>query len=362
MKSGHPWQLNQVKDGKTPAYPFSQTVLQPPQGYTWQDITYIIGGYNWKARFLDKNGYIVTGPPDGSGGADYLNQFNLSNPLLSKNGTWVNYHSGEAKLPYNCGACHTTGYSANGHQDKLEGITGTWAEPGVQCEACHGPGSLHASNPTGVRMIIERDSALCTQCHLPGPQRTPAADGATTAAATQTVTSTQGVSSTQVTAANLFIQHNDQYGGMFLGKHDILSCLSCHDPHTGVVQASQTTTPASASQVCASCHFQEAQFQKNQKHTAVNVSCIDCHMPRLIQSAWSIPQRYTADIRSHVMTIDPYLINQAGPDGQPISQAVSLDLACRQCHNQQLGSVKADQQLTNMAIGYHARPTSQSGK
>ncbi|MEN8098525.1 MAG: hypothetical protein ABFQ89_05575, partial [Chloroflexota bacterium] len=59
-KSGHAFKLNPVVDGKPPEYPFTE-VPSPPDGYTWDDITYVIGGYNWKARFIDTNGYIITG-------------------------------------------------------------------------------------------------------------------------------------------------------------------------------------------------------------------------------------------------------------------------------------------------------------
>jgi len=39
-------------------------VTTPPEGYTWDDITYVIGGYNWKARFIGTEGYIITGDED----------------------------------------------------------------------------------------------------------------------------------------------------------------------------------------------------------------------------------------------------------------------------------------------------------
>ena len=61
MKSGHPWKLNKVVDGQPPSYPFTE-VPEVPEGYTWDDITYVIGGYNWKARFIGTDGYIITGP------------------------------------------------------------------------------------------------------------------------------------------------------------------------------------------------------------------------------------------------------------------------------------------------------------
>ena len=139
LKSGHPWKLNPVVDGQPPDYPFSE-LPGPPEGYTWDDILYVIGGYNWKARFVDKEGFIITGD------ADAATQYNLPNEELDLGDDWVPYHAGEEK-PYDCGSCHTTGYSPVGNQDDLPGLIGTWAEPGIQCEECHGPGSLHAEIP-----------------------------------------------------------------------------------------------------------------------------------------------------------------------------------------------------------------------
>jgi len=83
MKSGHPWKLTPVVDGKAPDYPFTK-ISQLPQGYTWNDILYVIGGYNWKARFVNKEGYIITDDPGKTGNTAYLNQWNFANVFISK--------------------------------------------------------------------------------------------------------------------------------------------------------------------------------------------------------------------------------------------------------------------------------------
>ena len=77
----------------------------------------------------------------------------------------MGYHAGEVEKPYNCGTCHTTGYNPEGNQDGLPGLIGTWTEPGIMCEECHGPGSLHSDNPRGVAMKLNRDAAECGDCH-----------------------------------------------------------------------------------------------------------------------------------------------------------------------------------------------------
>jgi len=324
MKSGHAWKLNPVVDGKPPEYPFTE-VPEPPEGYTWDDITYVIGGYNWKARFIDKNGYIITGPDENA-----TTQYNFANPEVGKEAGWVAYHSGQEK-PYNCGPCHTTGYKPEGHQDGLEGIVGTWAEPGIKCERCHGPGSLHVANPYNVRMVVDRDSELCGECHLRG-------------------------SPEAVNAKGGFIQHHEQYEELFQSKHITLDCVICHDPHAGVVQLRKTGEQTTRTQ-CENCHFQEAKYQNSEVHKAVGVTCIDCHMPRIVKSAWGDAEKFTGDIRTHMMAIDPDQIEQFTEDGKTALSQIGLNFACRHCHVEGgKATPKTDDELRERATGYHARP------
>jgi len=68
----------------------------------------------------------------------------------------------EANL--DCVGCHVTGY------DKPGGSTVTHVEnlKDVQCEVCHGPGSLHAAKPEAVKIPIAKPSPeSCIQCHHP---------------------------------------------------------------------------------------------------------------------------------------------------------------------------------------------------
>lgn len=327
INSGHAWKLNPVIDGQPPDYPFTE-ITELPEGYTWDDIAYVIGGYNWKARFVDSEGYIITDEPGQSGNSEYLNQYNFANEIVGAEAGWVTYKSGEESLQYTCGSCHTTGYSPSGNQDDLPGIVGTWEEPGIQCEACHGPGSLHATNPRGVRMVIDRDAEQCGQCHRRD--------------AIETIDSSDG-----------FIQHHEQYEEVFQGKHLALDCSNCHDPHTGVIQlrmAGDKTTRAE----CQSCHHQQSQNQAVEMHGMINIQCIDCHMPYMVKSAWGNPETFTGDIRTHLMAIDPYLVDQFSEDGSEAVSQISLNFACRHCHGVRAGE-KNDEQLIEAAVGYHDR-------
>ncbi len=325
-QSGHPWSLTAVS-GKIPSFPFSQ-IPALPRGYTLNDISYIVGGYSWKAIFLNSNGYIITGTPGASGDASYLNQYDLGHTALGLTPGWSSFHPGESELPFTCGACHTTGYSHGGNQDNLAGLSGTWSQAGVRCEACHGPGSLHATNPKGIRMAVDNTSSVCRQCH-------------------------ESVPTAQLVVSNGFIQHGDQYGDLSQSKHQILDCLTCHDPHSGVVQL-RAENLQTTNLLCQDCHWQEAQFQSNPRHVALNIGCTDCHMPRLIQSGSANPNGFMGDMRTHVMAIDPRKISQFNADGSLATGQISLDYACRHCH----GSTLTDDQLLSAAGGYHDIPAS----
>lgn len=63
-----------------------------------------------------------------------------------------------------CVSCHVTGY------DRPGGSTVTFNEKlrDVQCETCHGPGSLHVKDPEKKGLVVAKpDPSLCTSCHHP---------------------------------------------------------------------------------------------------------------------------------------------------------------------------------------------------
>jgi hypothetical protein len=319
MKSGHPYKLNKVVDGKPPEYPFSE-VPEPPEGYTWEDITYVIGGFGWKARFIGKDGYIITGDENAK------TQYNFYDPDLDMGNNWVPYHAGEKK-PYDCGVCHTTGYNPEGNQDGLEGIVGTWAEPGIQCEACHGPGSNHNDEPFRVAMKVDRDSEQCGQCHRRGAVE-------------------------MIDASGGFIKHHEQWETQFQSKKRSMRCIDCHDPHQTVVYADRIGVKAQRSP-CENCHFEKVANQKITDRT--HAECIECHMPKATKSALGDPDRFTGDLRTHLFAINPEVMEQFTEDGKYSLPFVGLNFACKGCHFEDgPAAVIPDEELKAFAQDYHA--------
>ncbi len=329
--SGHPYNLTKI-EGAAPVFPYDgQTggVPNPPEGYSWDDIAYVIGGFAWKAQFVNQDGYLIANPPGQTGVADYLSQYNLANSTLKLNPSWAPYHGNPENLAFSCGQCHTTGYSTRGFQDDKPGLIGTWAFEGVQCEACHGPGSLHVADPYGVAMEVDRSSQACGECHSRGDSRIDAADG--------------------------FSEQYVQYDQLHNNEHFAIGCIGCHDPHSSSVYTDVTLNPnAGITQTCDTCHWEQAAYSAVRKHFAL--FCTDCHMPPTGLSAVGNLDRFTGDLSSHVFSINPNPnAAQFSADGEYAMPYITLDYACKHCHGP-LATEKDMDMLATAARGYHTPP------
>ncbi len=287
--SGHPYKLHKRVDVETWPVPL-------PSGYEWDDISYVIGGWGWKIRYMDLDGYIITESPPGNAGN---NQYNLAT------GDWVDYHAGEVMKPYDCGACHTTGFDPLGNQDGLVGIEGTWAFEGVQCEACHGPASDHIDFPTKQNITVDTSSEACGQCHVRGDPMT------------------------EIPASGGFVKHHEQYNEILASGHAQLDCVECHNPHAKSEFSIHTT--------CIDCHEGYADVKKafkklGKKHIEFGLECHDCHMPYAAKSAVAF-NNYKGDVRSHQFSISTDKnAEMFSPDGKNALGTLTAEFVCLSCH------------------------------
>lgn len=320
--TGHASGLTAV-DGAAPEFPYDDEtggVDDPPDGTTWADISYVLGGYSWAAVFVDQNGYVVTGDAA---------KWNFPNEQADLDAAWGAYHSGET-LVFDCGECHTTGYRTEGHQGDREGVIGTWAFEGVQCEACHGPGSLHASDPYGHLMKMDRSNQLCGDCH-----------GSGTLA--------------EVSAENGFAMTGEQFDELYNSKHFALQCIACHDPHASSQYADAQVNPhQSIRQECESCH-EEQVYSNAERH--FTLACTDCHMPPAGLAGQGSAELHIGDLSTHLFSIntDPAAV-QFSEDGSAMAPYLTLESACMHCHNDVYATVKSLEELAARASGYHTPP------
>ncbi len=297
--SGHPYKLLTPEEAKAirPDIPL-------PEGYTWDDIQYVIGGWGWKSRYIGKDGFIITKTKDGQ--PLEKNQYNW------QDGSWSSYHSGENKT-YNCQRCHNTGaaYEEGTHQDGLEGIEGTWEFRGVQCEACHGPGSKHVEQGggRGVAIVVDKSAELCGKCHV------------------------RGDNMSAIPSKGGFIRHHEQYQELKNGGMSALDCTTCHDPHKAVHEGA--TNPEGHPGIikkCEDCHAEESEEFIGSIMQKDGVTCTDCHMPKVTKSAINVSD-YEGDVNTHIFRIDTRAdAKMFTTDGKSANGYLTLEYTCLKCH------------------------------
>jgi hypothetical protein len=170
----------------------------------------------------------------------------------------------------------------------------------------------------------------------------------------------RGGATNAIPASGGYIKHHEQINEMRASKHadgagGELTCASCHDAHIALRYpgvAGEGLTGISTT--CQTCHpNKEVTVNGMPKST----DCIDCHMPRVTKSAVGDPERFTGDIRTHLMAIEPTQVGQFSEDGTVALSQLSLDFACRSCHNPDgFAGEASDEVLIEAATGYHEPP------
>lgn len=254
------------------------------------EVLYTIGS-QWKQRYIvKKNDLLVIAPI----------QFN------SDTGRWVNYNENtwdKRSWIHQCGGCHATGVN----------IEKQTFEPGVGCEACHGPGSWHAALPKSAvfdkRTSIVNPAKLtsgvaaqiCGSCHNRGKStKDPKVEwpiGYLPGKALEDYfkSTSYAAGDKQHMYGNEFSKaHHQQYMDWKQSKHfhEGVTCTSCHYVHELGIGQTRYQTREAGSKQCLSCHTMVNANQAHSIHAFAN--CVGCHMPRVTKNAES------GDLHSHV--------------------------------------------------------------
>jgi len=262
-----------------------------------------------------------------------------------------------------CYGCHATGQVVEVAALSPSGLAlpaSKWVEPGVGCEACHGPGGPHvdaarAGTPPPSTVKMPKGGGLttldaCAACHglrdvLPSPF------GSTPA---------HRYGESIVAAADPLLSHgsNFEFRNPFFSdlrpstyqqeaiafsqsgcaRKGGLTCTACHDVHSGTTTAAVTAKDGGDS-ICASCHAATvAQGAKHTLHPAGTPGgrCLDCHMAPILRG----PGRDAA----HDHSMAP-----------PVAGAGQIPAACAACH-------AGDKNAARIAAGWKRLPEGPAAK
>lgn len=220
-----------------------------------------------------------------------------------------------------CVACHAQENIQASHSLHLAAFRAGSAHSGPQaaCEACHGPGSEHAKNPTAPGLIIafthdartpvEVQAQTCLGCHAGGAR-----------------------------------QH--WLGSVHQERQ--VSCTDCHNPMARL-SAEGVLANNSINETCAGCH-QDIRAKFNRRsHMPLpegQISCVDCHNPHgtltrpLLKTDTVNETCYTC----HAEKRGPFLFEHApvrenclnchDPHGsnQQTLLVLPVPMLCQQCH------------------------------
>ena len=202
-------------------------------------------------------------------------------------------HWTDPELTFNasCYSCHVSQLSSN-YDLKTDSYRTTWAEPGINCETCHGPGEEHIRVAREVgpgkvladpKLIVtrqfthEQKNDMCAPCH----------------AKMSPMTGSFHPGDRYFDAFDLIgLENRDFYpDGRDLGenytftswrlspcaKSGQLDCLHCHTS-SGRYRFKDRTL---ANQACLPCHETRVRnVLAHSHHPEGKTVCIDCHMPK----------------------------------------------------------------------------------
>ena len=233
-----------------------------------------------------------------------------------------------------CAECHSTNLQKN-FSSATDSYLTSFSSVDVDCEACHGPGSLHAAAPQQAPLILAHDAdarwlfadnttiaqrtpplgtrqelETCAQCHSRRSQFSddfepgdPLLDGFRPSLLDENLYHADGQIQDEVYVYGSFLQSKMHTAGV--------TCSDCHDPHS-------TALRFEGNALCGQCHVASTYDVAEHHHHARQSSgsfCIDCHMPS---------QTY--------MVVDPRRDHSFRVPRPDLSDDLATPNACSGCH------------------------------
>ncbi len=251
-----------------------------------EKIDYIVGsGHHTNSHIMDVNGYLYQMPLTW-----YVQEEKWDLPPGFKG---PNNSRFDRPIPLKCMTCH------NAMPAYVEGSENRYVSVphGIDCERCHGPGSLHIEsirsgnavntsmeadytivNPA--RLSVEDQFDICQSCHLQG--------ASVDKIGHSFADFRPGMSLAEV--ENVFWpRYADSLRQFVMASHpdrlrqsacfqasETMTCITCHDPHVPI----EAMPENHYRDVCQSCHTEsESRLTCPTEEAALGADCTSCHMP-----------------------------------------------------------------------------------
>ncbi len=261
-----------------------------------EEITYIIGsGQHTNSHLVKKGDYIVQAPFTW-----YAQKGQLDFPPGFENGNNSRF---SRVIDQECMSCHNAMPTMKPGSMKAF----TYVPNGIDCERCHGPGSIHVNfrrtgelpstdidytivNPSNLQW--ERQIDVCQRCHLQGNNVLKEGKNFTDFRPGMVLSDIFEIFLPEYENGQLFnmANHSDRFQNSkcFIQSNKSgmsFTCISCHNPHVSV----KNTATAEFNKKCESCHSSSLTTCSEQLkvRTLKGDNCVLCHMPS--SSAEDIP-------------------------------------------------------------------------
>lgn len=254
---------------------FDRAKDRPLQGK--RELLYFIGsGHRGRTYLFSEGGFVFEAP---------INWYGQSNTWDMAPG-YKETREIPLSLPASpsCLHCHTSFFQLPAEGTDNMYVLPLFAEDGVSCERCHGPGKPHSEksgpivNPA--KLPAARRDEVCMQCHLEG-------DVAIEQNAKHLYGYIPGDELSNYVHYLLLkkadasnpraVSHFEALAQSECRKKtgDSMTCTTCHDPHDSPSAELRISYYRSR---CLGCHGEAF----GNRHHAKNPDCTSCHMPRLL--------------------------------------------------------------------------------
>jgi len=298
----------QIRPGDAQAAGFELPLGEPDVTIqSWNDVLFVVG-QKWRTNYVDKTGQIQ-GP-----------RWNYDSAQWDS--------SGDGLVPYDCGACHTTGFDPDATFEDppgspVPGIVGSWVEYSIGCEACHGPGAEHADSPSAGNI-----NRIRFDWYDPDNDGTPDPVGIASAVVCGNCHYRNDHATIQTDRLN-----REQYNDWIVSSHasslplNAIStyCAKCHSPGNAVADAA------------------EHNFTYFPPTDATHVACVSCHDPhRISNERWATlewppgGQQNPKNLQAAIARYRGTDFNTRTSDYEPFDNSASNEL-CSDCHTLQPG-------------------------